>query len=168
MSGPLQSKITRSISPKAIFEDLQGKVSATASYSTGDLLSWDSTNNVILIPTSETQGSTFLGISDVTVVDGVIKGPYTGITDNNAAQPSYQILGPKYGVYALCILKTGESLAIGGSVYLDPATGTRGVAASGTKAIGVYVGNSAISSSAAGLQIEVLLGARFPNDVLKF
>jgi hypothetical protein len=167
MAGPLVSKITRSISPKSIFEDLQGKVAATTDFSTGDLLVWDASQKVIL-PSAETEGSTFLGISDVTVVDGVIKGPYTGITDNNAAVPSYQILGPKYGVYALCVLKTGESLAIGGSVYLDPATGTRGVAASGTKAIGVYVGNSAISSSAAGLEIEVLLGARFPNDVLKF
>lgn len=168
MAAPLQSRITRSISPKSIFEDLQGKVAATTDFSTGDLLIWNATNVAVELPTVETQGSTFLGISDVSVLDGVLKGPYTGITDNNAATPSYEIKGPIYGVYAMVVLKTGESLALGGAVYLDPATGTRGVAASGTKQIGTYVGATAISGSAAGLQIEVLLGSRFPADTLKF
>lgn len=167
MAAPNQSRISRMIAPKEIFEDLQGKTAATTSYATGDLLSWDSTNAIVKLPTVEGDGSTFLGISDVTVVNGHLKQVYVG-TDCDAAVPSYEIKGPTYGVYAKVVLKTGDSLAIGAAVYLDPATGSRGVTASGTKTIGNYVGNAAVVSAAAGTEIEVLLGARFPNDVLKF
>lgn len=167
MAAPTTSKIKRTIAQKEIFEDLQGKIAATASWETGALLVWDATNAVVKVPAAETEGNTFLGITDNTVVSGVLKQSYIG-TDNSASIPSYEIAGPSYGVVAQVVLKTGDSLAIGASVYLDPASGQNNVQASGTKAIGCYVGNVAISSAAAGTTIQVLLGARFPNDVLKF
>lgn len=166
MAAPLKSRIVLSMAPKEVFEDLQGKVAATTTYYTGDLLCWDSTNHIVYLPSSETNGSTFLGISDVSVVSGTIKQTYTG-TDVSSV-PSYEIKGPTYGVYAQLTLKTGDSLAIGDYVYLDPASGTSNVQASGTKPIGIYVGNAAVSSAAAGTQVVCLLGARFPNDTLKF
>lgn len=167
-TGNKQSKITRSMAPKQIFADLTGKVAATTNFTTGDLLCWDSTNNIVYLPTAEANGSTFLGISDSAVVNGVLQGPYTGITDNNSAIPSYVIPGPFYGVYAKATLKTGDSLAVGAVVYLDPASGAQNVSASGTKAIGVYEGASAISSAAAGTVIEFAVMARYPLDTIKF
>lgn len=168
MAAPKQSKIVLGgAQAKCIFEDLQGKVASTTSFNTGDLLCWDATNHIVYLATAEGNGSTFLGMSDVSVTSGHLLSPYQG-TDVDASQPSYEILGPKYSCQVLCVLKTGDSLNIGDSVYLDVATGTRGVTASGTKAIGIYAGRAAVSSAAAGTEIIVLLGARFPNDSLKF
>jgi hypothetical protein len=166
-TAPRHSRIVLTTAQKAIFQDLQGKVASTTDFNTGDLLCWDSTNHIVYLPTAESNGSTFLGISDVSVNEGVILPTYQG-TDNSASQPSYEIMGPVYGVVARLILKTGDSLNIGDYVYLDPTTGTQNVQASGTKAIGTYVGSAAVSSAAAGTQVLVLLGARFPNDTLKF
>lgn len=158
------NNIVREIAPKSIFDDASAVTSATEDFNQGDLLVLDS--GVIKKAAAEADGATFLGVSKISVVDGKLLSPYSG-TAVDAAQAKGVLCGPVYGVVAKLILKTGEALAVGGLVYLDPATGGRGVAASGTKAIGVYQG-AAIASAVAGQQIEVLVGARFPQDALKF
>jgi hypothetical protein len=165
MSGA--NKVVRTVSPKSMFESAKSVISITTTYDQGDHLIWDDTNKVIARPAAETDGATYLGVARSSITLGKQNGPYAGLTDVDAAQAIVDEGGPVYGNINKFVLKTGESLSPGGYVYLDPATGTRGVAASGTKAVGVYQGKT-ITTSTAGLEIEVLTGARFPNDVLKF
>lgn len=162
----MANNIVKEIAPKSLFDDAKAMTSTTEDFNQGDLMVFDSTNKVIKKAALEADGATFLGVAVVTVVDGKVKSPYQG-TAVDAAQALVTIPGPKYGVVAKLTLKTGEALAVGGLVYLDPATGGDGVAASGTKAIGIYQG-PAISSAYAGQKIEVLLGCRFPADALMF
>ncbi len=162
----MPNTIVRNISPKSLFEDAKPVTSATEDYLQGDLLVFDGTNNIIKKPAAEAEGNTFLGIAQVAITDGRINSPYQG-TDVDGSQPIVTIPGPVYGVVARCVLKTGITIAPGDEIFLDPATGSRGVTNTGTKAIGLYQG-AAITSSVAGQEIEVLIGARYSNDVLKF
>lgn len=157
--------IVRSIAPKSVFEDAINVTSTTADFDQGDIMIFDDTNNVIRKPASEAECATMLGIARVSVIDGRMIGPYQGLT--NAVPAISSLPGPVAGVIARLVSKTGDAWAPGDLVYADPATGSRGATVSGTKAIGVYQG-AAISSAAAGQEIEVLIGHRFPADSLKF
>lgn len=164
MSGV--NKIVRDLGKKSIFPDATAVISTSVSFNQGDLLVFNDTTNVLKVPTLEADGLTFLGIAEVTIVSGILASPYSG-TAVDAAQAISSIPGPAYNVVAKLVSKTGDAWAPGDLVYLDPATGTRGVTVSGTKAIGVYQGKT-IASATAGQEIEVLLGTRFPADALKF
>jgi hypothetical protein len=159
------NNITRSVAPKSIFEDAQALLTSSVSFNQGDLLVLDTTNHVLKKPAAEAEGSTFLGVAIVSIVNGKIVSPYN--TDVVASQAVQAIPGPKFGVIAKLVLKTGDSINPGDLVYLDPGTGTTGVTVTGTKAIGIYQGK-ALASVAAGTQIEVLVGARAGGDILKF
>ena len=161
-----KNRIVRNVAPKSIFAAADA-VTGTGSYEQGDLLIFDDSANVIRKPTTEAECATILGIAVESVVSGKLKGPYPGLTDVDAAGAISSLPGPVYGVVAKLVLKTGDSLSPGDLVYGDPASGTANVQAAGTKAIGIYQGK-AVSSAAAGLEIEVLLGARHPGDTLRF
>ena len=159
------NNIVRSESRKSIFPSAQSVVSAAVSFEQGDLLVFDDAANLLKVPTLEADGSTFLGVAVESVVLGKLKKPYS--TDVDASSAITDVPGPVYGVIAKCVLKTGSTVAPGDLISLDPASGTRGVQALVTKGIGIYQG-AAIVGSAAGLEIEVLLGSRHPGDVLQF
>lgn len=160
-----KNRITRTVAPKSIFESAISVISSAVSFDQGDLLVFDDTNNRLKKPTAEAEGSTFVGIAQCSISSGKLLTPY--VTDVDAAQAISDIPGPVYGVIAKLVLKTGDSINPGDDVYLDPASGSYHVSVTGTKSIGLYQGG-ALSSVAAGTQIEVLLGARAKNDVLKF
>lgn len=151
---------------KSLFPSALKVVTSAVSFEQGDFLVFDDTNNRLKVPAAEAEGSTFLGIAEVTVVSGKLATPYTG-TAVDAANAISDIPGPAYNVVVKAVSKTGDAWAPGDAVYLDPATGTAGVTVSGTKAIGTYQG-AVIASATAGQQIEVLIGCRHPNDTLKF
>lgn len=161
----MPNRITRSVSPRSVFEAADFVTSTTADYNQGDLLIFDDTNNVIRKPTTEAECVTFLGIAIQSVVDGKVVSPYQG-TAVDAAQGIASLPGPVYGVIAKLVAKTGDAFNPGDLVYGDPVSGAYHVQAAGTKAIGVYQGK-VIASAAAGQEIEVLLGTRFPGDALK-
>lgn len=160
-----KNTIVRSVAPKSIFESALNVINNVVDIDQGDLVVFDDTNNVLKIPAAETEGNTFLGVMPVTIVDGKIASPYN--TDVVASQGLHDIPGPQYGVVALCVLKTGITINPGDPIFLDPATGKRGVTNTGTKQIGIYQGKAVIGS-AAGLEIPVLIGSRHPGDTLKF
>jgi hypothetical protein len=159
------NKIVRDLGKKSVFPDATAEISSAVSFNQGDLLVFNDTTNLLKVPAAEAEGLTFLGIAEVTIVSGKLASPY--VTDVDAAQAISSIPGPVYNVVADLVAKTGDAFNPGDLVYLDPATGTRGVSSTGTKAIGVYQGK-AIGSASAGQEIEVLLGTRFPADALKF
>ena len=160
------NNIVRSVSPKSIFESALNVIDATSTWEQGDILVFDDTANLIKKPAAEADCSTMLGIARVSITNGKLVSPYQG-TAVDAAQAIQDIPGPVYGVIASLIIKTGDSINPGDLVYADPATSSRGVTVSGTKAIGIYQGK-AIATAAAGTLVEILIGARHPADALKF
>lgn len=158
------NKITRSVSPKSIFPSALAVISSSVSFNQGDLLVFDDTNNVLKKPAAETEGLTFLGMAQCTIVSGKLAKPYT--TDVDASSAITDIPGPVYGVIAKVILKNADVIAPGDLVFLDPANGTRNVSVTGTKAIGIYVGAAFTGNGTS--EIEVHLGCRHPADQLKF
>lgn len=161
----LKNNIVKSVARKSIFDDARNVIGSSLTFNQGDLLVMDTTTHLLRAPTLETEGSIFVGVAAVSIVNGKLPSPYN--TDVVASQSIQDIPGPVYGVICKLQLKTGDSLNPGDAVYLDPATGTQGITASGTKQIGVFQG-PAIAAAAAGSLVEVLLGARFGGDVLKF
>ena len=150
---------------KSIFMDAKAVITSAVSINQGDLVVFNDTSNILALPAAEADGLTFLGVMPVTIVSGHMKDVY--VTDVDASVAITSIPGPQYGAEFKVILKTGDSINPGDLVYLDPATGTRGVTVTGTKAIGIYTGK-AIASAAAGTEIICLIGARHPADALKF
>ena len=159
-----KNTIVREIGRKSIFESAFNVTDSAVSYNQGDLLVFNATTHKIVKPSAESEGSTFLGTAVVTVVNGKLKSPYS--TSNDAAIQPSDIPGPAYGVSALVKLKNGDALASGEPVYLYPAGGEQHVQVAGTKAIGVYQGKNVTGGT--DTNIEVLLGARYYGDVLKF
>jgi hypothetical protein len=165
MSG--KNTIVREVGRKSIFESAINVISSAVSINQGDLVVFDDTANLLKLPSAETEGSTFLGVMMVSIASGKLIGPYTGIPDAVTTAGINDVPGPAYGVVAKCVAKTGIALAPGDSIYLDPATGTRGVTNTGTKIIGIYQG-ATVASASAGQEIEVLLGSRHNGDTLKY
>lgn len=160
-----KNNLVRDVSTKSIFPSAQAVTNATVSYDQGDLLYFDTVNFLVKKPAAETDCVTFCGVALETVVNGKIKRPYT--TDVDASQAISDLPGPAYGSVFKFIAKTGDAFNPGDVVYGDPVSGSRNVQAAGTKAIGIYQG-PVIASAAAGQEIEVLVGTRFPADALKF
>ena len=162
MISPINN-IVKSNDRYSVFDDIQALLDTTVSFNQGDLLILDTTNHLVIKPTAETDGATFLGVAVETVVNGKLKKPY--VTDVDAAAAISPVPGPVAGVEVKLVLKTGSSIAPGAAVYLDPATGSMGVAATGTKIIGVYTGaQGTLAGSAAGQVINVKIGSRYPGD----
>jgi hypothetical protein len=157
---------TRSVATKSLFESAQGVISAAVSLNQGDFAILSS--NLLAAPAAEGDGANLLGVMRDDVVLGKLRRPYS--TDVDASAAVSDVGGPQYGDVFKCQLKAGDSLSPGDKVYLHPATSSRGVQASGTKAIGIYQGASAVTGGPSDnlTEIECLIGARFPDDVLKF
>lgn len=151
------NNIVRTIARKSLFESALPLLNKAISFNQGDLCSFNSAQSAIVPITSDAMAQFGLGIAPVSVVSGVMPSAYQG-TAVDAAQAIEDVPGPVYGVIARLILATGSTLAVGGKVYAtsDPQT----VTTSGTYDVGTYQG-AAISSSAAGLTIEVLITARY-------
>jgi hypothetical protein len=150
-----KNRITRSNRPLSIFEGAKVVIGASTSFNQGDLLIFDAGDATIKHAAVEADGAGFVGIATTTVVNGKVASPYN--TDVVASQAVSEIAGPVHGVTAKLVLKTGDALAPGALVYLNPAAGAYHVQAAGTKAIGVMVG-PAVVSAVAGQEVEILLG----------
>lgn len=151
MSGV--NKIVRSDAAYSVIPDATAYVDSSVSLNQGDLVVFAA--GLLALASSETEGANFLGIMPVTIASGKLASPYVG-TAVDAAQAVSSIPGPTSDVVAKCVSKTGVAWTVGAAVYLDPATGSRGVTSSGTKLIGLYQG-PAIASAAAGQEVEVFL-----------
>lgn len=154
------------IAPKQIMPDAKPVVSSATNFAQGDILILDTSTHLLRAPTAEGECSACMGIAAIDVSNGKPLSPYTGTAvDAAAAVPALD--GPIYGNTFKMLAKGSDAFNPGDMVYAYIAGGTRYVSSSGTKAIGVYQG-AAIASAVAGQEIECLIGARFPNDALKF
>ena len=156
-----KSRVLKSVAPRRVFEDIKNQLSSAVSFNQGDLLVFKS--GLVQKASSESDGSGFLGIAEVTVVSGNLQSPYQGLA-TTSREAANGIPGPVTGVIATLILKSGDALAVGANVYLDPSDGPEYVQAAGTKSIGVYQG-AAITGDGTKT-VDVLLGSRYPNDTL--
>ena len=151
--------IVRSVRPASVFPSLLHLVDNTISFEQGDLLFYDAANDLVKVLGAETDTAAFLGISEVTLVLGKIKQPYS--TDVDASQAIVSEAGPVFGVVALLEAKSGDSFTPGVEVGADAANLKRGASTTiTTNSIGVYQGKALTAS--AGDLIEVLLTAQYP------
>lgn len=149
------NRITRSPLLKVVFPDMQALISSATSINQGDLCIVAS--NLVRKVTTGDLGTSFLGISQVTIVLGKLASPY--VTDVDASAAITSVPGPAAGVIAKLVLKTADAINPGAPVYLDGASGAFHVTvtqAMSAVAIGYYQG-AAIASATAGQLIEVLL-----------
>lgn len=152
---------------KSHFESALGVIDTSLSFNQGDLLCFDSATHLIQVPSAETDGDSFLGISRVSIVNGKILSPYQG-TAVDGAQAITDIAGPIYSCVASLLLNQGETISPGDLVYLNPAFAAYSIQTSGTKAIGHYVGVGSVTAGSGGSFVEIRLGSRFPDDVLTY
>ena len=159
------NRIVRTVNQNSIFEDATNMIDSSSTFNQGDLLCF--AGNKIRASTAGDLGDTFVGISRVSVVNGVLKQPYT--TDVSANTGKSEIAGPVYGVVAKLVLKTGDALNPGQAVCLNPADGAYHVTSvppvNGV-AIGIYQG-PVIAAATAGQEIEVHLGCCYPTSTFK-
>lgn len=159
------------IAPKQIFPDVRGLVSSVSDWNQGDLLMFDTSAKIVRAVTAEGEGTYSLGIAQNNVTDGVPVGPYSGLATSSSTT-AMSVNGPVYGNSYNMVLKTSETISPGSYVYSYPTGGANYVAAtassSATVPVGLYIGHITVTSAAAGTQIECLIGARYPNDSIKF
>ena len=159
-----KNNIKKEIAPRSIFSDVGGLVTNTTSWEQGDILVFDSIAHKVKAASVEADGLTVLGCALQSIINGVEKGPYTGVTDNAASIKSGAISGPLYGNEVELNVLAGETLNPGDLVYISDA---KTIKASGTKAIGIYIGSKVITAAAAGQVALCLIGSRFPADSLR-
>lgn len=159
--GTQKNHVVKSISPKSLFDDMSNVIDSTCTFNQGDFLVL--TSNKLAPVASGELGTNFCGISRVSIVSGQPVSPIQG-TDVDASVQAIPLAGPEYGTTNKVVAKTGDAFTPGCPVYIDGASGTRHVTstAGSSKIIGVYQGPT-IASAAAGQEIEVLIGAVYPN-----
>lgn len=161
-----KNTLARSIGGKTMFPDIENVVSSATTFVEGDLLIFNDTTNRIERPAAEADGAFLIGVAPVAVTAG--KPPQVYVTDVDASAAIPAQMGPVYGNAYRVILKAGDAILPGDSLYLDVASGFQNVTkTAGTKAIGTYYGK-ALTAATGGTVIEILVGARWPNDTLKF
>jgi len=156
-------RIVKNIAPTSVFDDVSALVSSAISFNQGDLIEIDTSGHLVGAIGGSSTGQYVLGISRVTVVSGVVKQPYS--TENDAAIAAGKIPGPVSGVVVKLVSKTADAWVPGQDVYPYGTGGAYYVTTSGSKSIGIYQGPT-IASAAAGQEIEVMLGHRYPGDTL--
>lgn len=158
-----KNTVNKQIREGAVIPDVKSFTNASISYNQGDLLIFDTANNVVRAPSAEAECAAFLGIASLDVVSGFPRSPY--ISQVDASQGVTSMEGPIYGNTFNMVLQTGTTMNPGAALYGSPvAVGVEPnnlVAATGTYQIGVYVG-PVVTSSAAGQVVEVLIGRRWP------
>lgn len=163
--GVKSNTLVKRIATKSVFADIKLMVDVSSDFTQGDLVVFNTSSKKIVLAADETDGANFLGVMPVTLVDGKYPAVYN--TDVDAAVGTPALPGPEYGSEYLVNIKAGEVLTVGCDLYLDPASGSRSVQVTGTKAVGIYQGK-AVTVPTGGLEISMLVGCRRPNDVLKF
>jgi len=161
-----KNTLARKVGTKALFPDLSAVIDSTISFNQGDLLYFDGTANLVKKLAAEADAATFLGIAPITVVSGHVKDVYPTDVDGSVAV-GVNLAGPEFGDVHKVLLKSADAILPGDAVYADPVSGTNFVSVAGTKIIGIYQGKG-LTSATGGTEIEVLIGARFPTDTLKF
>lgn len=159
-----KNNIVVDVARKSLFYGASG-IYGTLTFNQGDLLCFSSTTHLLTQPTQESDMDTFAGVSVEQVVSGIKKSPFSDSNDASLAA-GLDIAAPVYGVICSLILKSGDGAFPGSYAYGDPATGAQNVQASGTKPIGLFT-SPAITGDGT-LTVNVLVGARYPNDTLKF
>lgn len=162
-----RNNIVKYDAQKSLFDDASSLIPNTLSFNQGDNLCYDATAKVLKVPTTEADGATYCGVARDSVASGKLLIPYsTSNSRSGSLGTGQKIAGPVYGVTVSMYLKNGDALSPGAPVYLDPTNGLQHVQAAGTKSIGLYNG-PAITGSTSTL-VNCLVGARNPNDTLKF
>jgi len=75
MATSPKNRITRSVSPKSVYESAINVIDATVSFNQGDILCLDS--GLLKAVTADADGATVLGVAQSTILLGKVVGPYS-------------------------------------------------------------------------------------------
>jgi len=156
MATSPKNRITRSVSPKSVYESAINVIDATVSFNQGDILCLDS--GLLKAVTADADGATVLGVAQSTILLGKVVGPYAGLA-TSAAQAIEDIAGPVYGVIVKMKLKSGDTFAPSGAVYAC-AVDAQTVSSTGTNQIGIFQGDNITAGALS--EGEILIGAVTP------
>lgn len=161
------NSLRRKIATKSIFESAINVISSDVTADQGDLMYFNTSTKLISRLSLEGNADTFLGVMPVSIVAGKIASPYS--TPVDASRAIADVPGPQFGDIHAMLGKPGDAFTPGCDVYASPTDGNRYVSISGTKPIGTYQG-AAVTAAASDTPttVECLIGARYPNDMLKF
>jgi hypothetical protein len=156
MATSPKNRITRSVSPKSVYESAINVIDATVSFNQGDILCLDS--DKLKAVAADADGATVLGVAQATVLLGKVVGPYSGLA-TSSAQAIEDIAGPVYGVIVRMKLKSGDVFGPSDAVYAC-AVDAQTVSSAGTNQIGIFQGASI--TAGASSEGEILIGAVTP------
>ena len=156
MATSPKNRITRSVSPKSVYESAINVIDATVSFNQGDILCLDS--GLLKAVAADADGATVLGVAQATISSGKVVGPYAGLA-TSAAQAIEDIAGPVYGVVVRMKLKSGDSFVPSGAVYAC-AVDAQTVSSAGSNQIGIFQGPAITAGSSS--EGEILIGAKTP------
>lgn len=157
-------RLYRKDAVKSLFESALAVTSTANTFYQGDLMCFDTGTKAIRAVAATSDGATFIGVSPVSVISGVLLGPYNGLATSAAAAPQdYQ--GPMYGAGFLMKLHVGDAFTLGQKVYLSNGDDCQTVSSTDPgdhNYVGIFVGPSAIASAVAGQQAVIKIGNRYP------
>jgi hypothetical protein len=165
MATIAQNNIVREVSPKSLFESALPVLSTLSTFNQGDLIAYDSTNNIINAVTGSGSGANVLGVAPVTIVNGKTLSPYQG-TSVDASAAIEDVKGPVYGVVAFLKLTVGDNWVPGQKAYIGADAQTVTSAVTGSP-VGIFQAK-AITSAASGQVADILIGCQYQQPGLVF
>lgn len=151
---------------KSMFESALPLLDSTVSYNQGDILVYDTVNNVLKAATG-TDGAHVLGVAVNTVVSGLPKQVYTGTAVDSSTGES-DLAGPQYSVVCSLYLTSGDAFVPGSAVYIGADAQTVTITDPGSSdSIGVFVG-PAVTPAASGTKGDVRVGCRYGLSDIQF
>jgi hypothetical protein len=153
----------REVATRSIFPDMKAMISSSSTWNQGDLLEFNASTHVVQLVTSASLGATFLGVSPVPVVDGNMPPVYQTAVDASTAV--IDMAGPVYGSVYSVILKAGDAIHPGDSVYIDQSAAGSGTVGNrqvtvtppmSAVAVGIYQG-PALTAVSGGSEIPCLI-----------
>lgn len=157
------SRIVKEINKSSMFDAAKPYISSAISWNQGDLIYFDTADQLLKPLTVEANATGAVGIADFAIISGRAVSPIQG-TAVDAAQAIAEVPGPLFNVVARMKLTTGDTFTAGCLVYAA-GTDPQMISSSGTKAIGIFNG-PAVTSVPSGTEGEALLGHRYPADTL--
>lgn len=164
MSTYGQNGTFRRVNRNSLIEDISAAVGASTTFNAGDFLTFNLTTKTFGTLAGESDSQNFAGLAVMSVVNGKPVSAYTTDVDSSAGYPS--IKGPEFGDEVYALLKAGDAVTPGTTLYYNPgATPVKnGVTVTvGTKAIGIYFGPSLTGAPSVGTVIPIKLFCNYKN-----
>lgn len=144
---------------KSFIEQALPFITSSSNFNQGDNVCLDSSGHYLRAVTADTDASSYLGVAPVTVVAGILAGPYPSGVGTVGSQQPQAVQGPLYGLVAALKIVAGDSLVPGSLLYLPATSDTQTLTVTDTVTAGNYV------AVYQGPALTAVAGVRYPCKV---